>query len=56
MPAMLLTAMMLGLMFSLVHWLAPRCQECGNRSTTSLWMGLPIWTCERCQAVRRVRW
>ena len=53
--ALLVTATVLGSMFLLVNHFAPRCPECGSLSTTSLWMGLPIWICQRCQAVWRVR-
>jgi hypothetical protein len=55
MAALMLTAMMLGTLFVLIKSFAPKCPECGSLWTTSLWVGLPIWVCQRCQNVWRLR-
>jgi ribosomal protein L37AE/L43A len=55
MPPLILTALLLGLLFTLFSRYAPRCPECGSLWATSLRIGIPIWVCERCQTVWRVR-
>jgi len=51
-----LTTVFLAMTAALFNLYVPRCPECGSVWTTHLSMGLPIWICDRCQNVWRVRW
>jgi ribosomal protein L37AE/L43A len=33
----------------------PRCPECGSRQLAKILIGFPVWFCERCANVFRVR-
>jgi len=50
-----LTVVLLGCSLLLVNRYAPRCPECGSRATSSLRVGMPVWFCESCQTVWRVK-
>lgn len=50
-----ITLAMIGVGFVMFGRSLPRCPECGSIHLTRVWFGFPIWICERCENVFRVR-
>ena len=50
-----LTTLFLAMTVAMFNFYVPRCPECGSVWTTHVSMGGPIWICDRCQNVWRVR-
>lgn len=49
------TLAMIGVSLVLFGHSLPRCPECGSIQLARAWFGIPIWICERCDNVFRVR-
>ena len=52
---LVLTLVVVGVVMMAIARAVPRCPECGGIQLSKILIGYPIWICERCQTVFRVR-